>query len=221
VLLNKRTSKSNSAHHPPLITPWKPTKQQLSAAEGKTVPDVIAPHLRVLFCGINPGLYTAAVGHHFARPGNRFWPALFAAGFTDRLVSPFAERELLANGYGITNVVMRATATADQLTREELRVGGKQLAAKVARYKPAFLAVLGLGAYRAAWERAKAKIGPQEEPIGETVVWVLPNPSGLNAHYQAKELARLFGELKVAVDRLDSEDGYTLKELTARKNATT
>lgn len=221
MLHNKRTSKSNSAHHPPLITPWKPTKQQLSAAEGKTVPDVIAPHLRVLFCGINPGLYTAAVGHHFARPGNRFWPALFAAGFTDRLVSPFAERELLENGYGITNVVMRATATADQLTREELRVGGKQLAAKVARYQPAFLAVLGLGAYRAAWERAKATIGRQEETIGETVVWVLPNPSGLNAHYQAKELACLFGELKVAVDRLDSEDGYNLKELTERKNATT
>jgi double-stranded uracil-DNA glycosylase len=209
VLHNKRTSKSNSAHHPPLITPWKPTKQQLSAAEGKTVPDVIAPRLRVLFCGINPGLYTAAVGHHFARPGNRFWPALFAAGFTDRLVSPFAERELLENGYGITNVVMRATATADQLTREELRVGGKQLAAKVRRYQPAILAVLGLGAYRTGWERAKATIGRQEETISETVVWVLPNPSGLNAHYQAKELACLFGELKVAVDRLDSGDGYT------------
>lgn len=215
---NKRTSKSNSAHHPTLITPWKPNKQQLIAAEGKTVRDVIAPRLRVLFCGINPGLYTAAVGHHFARPGNRFWPTLFAAGFTDRLVSPFAERELLENGYGITNVVMRATATADQLTREELRAGGKQLAAKVARYKPAFLAVLGLGAYRAAWARAKATIGRQEETIGGTVVWVLPNPSGLNAHYQARELARLFGELKVAVDRIDSEDGYTLKELSERKN---
>ena len=182
---------------------------------------MIAPRLRVLFCGINPGLYSAAVGHHFARPGNRFWPALFAGGFTDRLVSPFAERELLENGYGITNVVMRATATADQLTREELRAGGKQLAAKVQRYKPAFLAVLGLGAYRAAWERTQATIGRQEETIGKTVVWVLPNPSGLNAHYQAKELARLFGELKVAVDRLDSEDGYALKELTERKNAPT
>jgi TDG/mug DNA glycosylase family protein len=204
-----------------LITPWKPTKQQLIAAEGKTVRDVIAPRLRVLFCGINPGLYTAAVGHHFARPGNRFWPALFAAGFTDHLVSPFAERELLENGYGITNVVMRATATADQLTREELRAGGKQLAGKVRRYKPAFLAVLGLGAYRAAWERAKAAIGRQEETIGETVIWVLPNPSGLNAHYQAQQLARLFGDLKIAVDRLDSEDGYALKELTERKNATT
>ena len=188
-----------------MIAPWKPTKQQLLAAEGKTVRDVIAPRLRVLFCGINPGLYTAAVGHHFARPGNRFWPALYAAGFTDHLVSPFDERELLQSGYGVTNVVMRTTATADQLTREELRAGGKKLVAKVGRHKPAFLAVLGLGAYRAAWQRPKAIIGRQEETIDETVVWVLPNPSGLNAHYQAKDLALVFGELKGAVDRLDSE----------------
>jgi TDG/mug DNA glycosylase family protein len=164
------------------------------------VPDVIAPGLRILFCGINPGLYTAAVGHHFARPGNRFWPALFAAGFTDRIVSPFDESELLKLGYGVTNVVQRATATADQLTREELRAGGRQLTAKVKRYKPAFLAVLGLGAYRSAWEQPKAVIGRQEPMIGETVVWVLPNPSGLNAHYQAQDLARVFTELKVAVD---------------------
>jgi TDG/mug DNA glycosylase family protein len=184
-----------------ITTPWKPTKEQLLAAAGKTVPDVIAPRLKVLFCGINPGLYTAAVGHHFARPGNRFWPALYAAGFTDTLVSPFAERELLRSGYGVTNVVMRTTATADELTREELRAGGKQLSAKVRRYKPAFLAVLGLGAYRTAWERPKAVIGRQDETLGETVIWVLPNPSGLNAHYQAKDLARLFSELKVAVDR--------------------
>jgi TDG/mug DNA glycosylase family protein len=170
-------------------------------AAGKTVPDVIAPDLRVLFCGINPGLYTAAVGHHFARPGNRFWPALFAAGFTDRLISPFDELELLALGYGVTNVVMRATATADELTREELRAGGKRLIAKVRRYRPAFLAVLGLGAYRAAWNQPKAVIGQQENRIAETTVWVLPNPSGLNAHYQAKDLARVFSELRVAVER--------------------
>ena len=163
------------------------------------MPDVIAPGLRVLFCGINPGLYTAAVGHHFARPGNRFWPALFAAGFTDRLVSPFDERELLEHGYGITNVVMRATTTADQLTREELQAGGKRLKAKVRRYKPAFLAVLGLGAYRTAWNQPKAVIGRQDERIDDTVVWVLPNPSGLNTHYQAKDLALVFGELKAAV----------------------
>jgi TDG/mug DNA glycosylase family protein len=185
----------------PLLTlPWKPTKQQLLAAEGKTVRDVIAPRLRVLFCGINPGLYTAAVGHHFARPGNRFWPALFAAGFTDRIVSPFDERELLQSGYGITNVVMRTTATADQLSREELREGGKQLVAKVRRYRPRVLAILGLGAYRTAWEKPKAVIGRQEETIGNTIVWVLPNPSGLNAHYQAADLARLFGELRAVVE---------------------
>jgi TDG/mug DNA glycosylase family protein len=183
-----------------IVKPWKPTKQQLLAAAGKTVPDIIAPRLRILFCGINPGLYTAAVGHHFARPGNRFWPALFAAGFTDRLVSPFDEHELLSSGYGITNVVRHATATADQLTREELRAGGKQLTAKVRRYQPTFLAVLGLGAYRTAWEQPQAVIGRQEKMIGKTVVWVLPNPSGLNAHYQANDLARLFGELKLAVD---------------------
>jgi TDG/mug DNA glycosylase family protein len=200
VLHNGVVSKSSKPNSNIInTTPWKPTKQQLLAAAGKTVPDVIAPGLRVLFCGINPGLYTAAVGHHFARPGNRFWPALFAAGFTDRLISPFDERELLKKGYGVTNVVMRATATADQLRSEELRSGGKRLAAKVKRYKPAFLAVLGVGAYRMAWDQRKAVIGCQEQTIRETVVWVLPNPSGLNAHYQAKDLARMFCELKAAV----------------------
>jgi TDG/mug DNA glycosylase family protein len=183
-----------------LPKPWKPTKEQLIAARDKTVPDVIAPGLRVLFSGINPGLYTAAVGHHFARPGNRFWPALFAGGFTDRLLSPFDERELLKTGYGITNLVMRTTATANELSADEMREGGRKLTNKVRRYKPEFLAVLGLGAYRAGFGEAKAQVGPQDRTIGETKIWVLPNPSGLNAHYQAKELARLFAELKAAVD---------------------
>ena len=182
-----------------MVKPWKPTKEQLIAAEGKTVADVIAPRLRVLFCGINPGLYTAAVGHHFARPGNRFWPALYAAGFTDRLLSPFDERELLKSGYGITNVVMRTTARADGLSREELSIGGQLLAAKVRRYRPRVLALLGLGAYRTAFEKPKAVIGRQEEMIAETIVWVLPNPSGLNAHYQPKDLGRLFSELNTKV----------------------
>ena len=186
-----------------MVKPWKPTKEQLIAAEGKTVADVIAPRLRVLFCGINPGLYTAAVGHHFARPGNRFWPALYAAGFTDRLVSPFDERELLKRGYGITNVVMRTTATADGLSREELRQGGQLLAAKVRRYQPQVLAILGLGAYRLAFEKPKAVIGRQEEMIGETLIWVLPNPSGLNAHYQAEQLGSLFAELRTAAEDRD------------------
>jgi len=191
-----------------LVKPWKPTKEQLIAAESKTVADVIAPRLRVLFCGINPGLYTAAVGHHFARPGNRFWPALHAAGFTDRLVSPFDEAELLKSGYGITNVVMRTTATADGLSREELHKGGQILAAKVRRYRPRFLAILGLGAYRTAFVKPRAVIGRQEEMIGETVIWVLPNPSGLNAHYQAKQLGNLFAELRTAVEVLDRNANY-------------
>jgi len=176
--------------------PWKPTREQLLAATEKTVRDVIAPNLHVLFCGINPGLYTAAVGHHFARPGNRFWPALYAAGFTDRLLSPFDESELLKSGYGITNVVMRTTASANQLTREEIIAGGEQLKAKVLSYQPRVLAVLGVGAYRTAFNQPKATIGQQPETIGETVLWVLPNPSGLNANYQAADLARLFRELK-------------------------
>lgn len=176
--------------------PWKPTKEQLLAATDKTVRDVIAPNLRVLFSGINPGLYTAAVGHHFARPGNRFWPALYAGGFTDRVLSPFDERELLKSGYGITNVVMRATASADQLMREEIVAGGERLRAKVLRYRPKVLAVLGVGAYRTAFNQPKASVGRQEDRIGDTVLWVLPNPSGLNANYQAPDLARLFRELR-------------------------
>lgn len=183
-----------------MTKPWKPTKEQLLAATEKTVRDVIAPNLRVLFCGINPGLYTAAVGHHFARPGNRFWPALHAGGFTDLVLSPFDERELLKSGYGITNVVMRTTATADQLTREEIIAGGEQLRAKVLRYQPRVLAVLGVGAYRTAFNRPKATIGRQPETIGNTILWVLPNPSGLNANYQAAALARLFRELKAFSD---------------------
>ena len=179
--------------------PWKPTKEQLLAATEKTVRDVIAPDLHVLFCGINPGLYTAAVGHHFARPGNRFWPALYAAGFTDRLLSPFDERELLKSGYGITNVVQRATATADLLTKDEIVAGGVRLRAKVLRYRPKVLAILGLGAYRTAFNQPKAIVGRQQDLIGNTVLWILPNPSGLNANYQPADLARLFRELKESV----------------------
>lgn len=175
--------------------PWKPTKAQLLAATKKTVRDVIAPDLCVLFCGINPGLYTAAVGHHFARPGNRFWPTLYAAGFTDRLLSPFDERELLKSGYGITNVVPRTTASADQLTKDEIVAGGERLRAKVLRFRPRVLAVLGLGAYRTAFNQPKASVGRQNDQMGNTVLWVLPNPSGLNANYQREDLARLFREL--------------------------
>ena len=178
----------------------KPSKEEILAAAGKSVRDVIAPQLSVLFCGINPGLYTAAVGYHFARPGNRFWPALYASGFTKRLLAPHEEHELLADGYGITNVVRRATATAEELSAEEYVEGGRRLASKVRRYRPMFLAVLGVGAYRTAFARPKAKLGLQPESIGKTSVWVLPNPSGLNAHYQPKDLARMFAELRRAVE---------------------
>jgi TDG/mug DNA glycosylase family protein len=178
----------------------KPSKEQLQAAAGRTVPDIIAPRLRVLFCGINPGLYTAAVGHHFARPGNRFWPALHAAGFTDRLFKPSEESELLVRGFGITNVVERATATAAELSAQEFIAGGRRLKAKVQRYRPRFLAVLGVGAYRTAFDRPKAQTGLQSEALGDTLIWVLPNPSGLNAHYQPADLARLFGGLRRAAE---------------------
>lgn len=176
----------------------RPTKADLLAAAGKLVPDVIAPGLRVLFCGINPGLYSAATGHHFARPGNRFWPTLHAAGFTPRLLRPWEEAELPPLGLGITNVVDRASAAADELSTDEVVAGGGALRAKVRRHAPRFLAVLGIGAYRVAFARPKAVIGPQPEPIGGTTVWVLPNPSGLNAHYGAKDLARVFRELRDA-----------------------
>lgn len=186
-------------------TGCKPTKEEITQAQGKVVPDVIAPGLQVLFCGINPGLYTAAVGHHFARPGNRFWPALYAAGFTDRLLSPFEEHALLKLGYGITNIVERATATAAELSAEEFVVGGRNLTAKVLRYHPRYVAVLGIGAYRTAFKQPAAVPGRQHQTIGSSVLWVLPNPSGLNAHYQPRDLARVFEELRIAAD--DDDDG--------------
>ena len=184
------------------MTPWKPSQEEILAAHGKTVPDVIAEDLRVLFCGINPGLYSGATGCHFARPGNRFWPALYAGGFTDRRLSPFEEWELIKSGYGITNVVRRATAAASELSNEELVKGGRALRRKVLRYRPQVLAVLGITVYRTAFDRPLAKLGLQEETIGETAIWVLPNPSGLNAHYQPKDLARLFRELRDAVEEV-------------------
>jgi len=177
--------------------PWRPTSEQVAAAEGASVPDVIADRLRVLLCGINPGLYSGAVGHHFARPGNRFWKTLHAAGFTDRVLSPFEERELLSLGLGITNLVDRATATADKLAAQELREGAGRLVRKVQRRQPAFVAFLGFGAYRTAFDRRDAAIGEQHDHrIGGTRVWLLPNPSGLNAHFQPDRLAEVFAELR-------------------------
>lgn len=185
---------------PVLPTPAgrRPTAAELAAAHGTTIPDVIAPDLRVLFCGINPGLWSAATGHHFARPGNRFWPAMHAGGFTPRLLRPTEEDTLPALGLGITDVVARATARADELTRDELRAGGAELTARVHRYRPRWLAVLGIGAYRTGFARPKATIGRQGETIGDTRIWVLPNPSGLNAHWTPAGLAQAFGQLREA-----------------------
>ena len=161
---------------------------------------MIAPGLLVLFCGINPGLYSGATGHHFARPGNRFWPTLYQAGFTPRVLHPSEERELLGFGYGITNLVARATATADELASEELVAGQRRLMSKVKRYQPKVIAVLGIGAYRTAFAQKAATLGKQPEPFAGAIVWVLPNPSGLNAHYQLTDLAEHFRALRQAIE---------------------
>ncbi|SNT62632.1 TDG/mug DNA glycosylase family protein [Asanoa hainanensis] len=181
--------------------PNRPTKADLAAAVHLTLPDVIAPELRVLFCGINPGLYSAATGHHFARPGNRFWPALHRAGFTDHQLDPAEQLSLLDAGLGITNIVDRASARADELTPAELVAGGVALAAKAEQWRPHWIAILGVTAYRAAFRRPKAKIGPQDDPAGPSRVWILPNPSGLNAHFQIADLAREFAHLRAASEQ--------------------
>ena len=179
----------------------KPTRADLLAAKNKTVRDVIAPGLRVIFCGINPGLYSGATGHHFARPGNRFWPTLHQAGFSPRLLHPSQEWELLTYGYGITNLVARATATADELSPDELVAGHRRLRFKVKRYRPRVVAVLGIGAYRTAFAQKIATLGTQPEQLANAVVWVLPNPSGLNAHYQLADLVEHFRDLRQWVER--------------------
>lgn len=179
-----------------LSAPWKPTKAQLLAAHDKRVPDLIAKDLIVLFVGINPGLYTAAIGRHFGRPGNRFWPALYASGFTPRLFSPFENSLLLDLKLGITNLVGRPTARADELTNDELRAGAKRLEAKVERWRPTVVAFVGIGPYRIVSGIKDASVGLQKDLFGGSHAWVLPNPSGLNAHYQPAALAQLFGDLR-------------------------
>ena len=183
----------------------RPTRAELEAANGRRVADLIAPDLRVLFCGINPSLYSAVVGHHFARPGNRFWPTLYRAGFTERLLAPSEERELLAAGFGITNVFPRASASAQTLSREDYRVGSAGLRRKLARYRPRLIAFLGIGAYRITAERPGAVVGPQDVPFEGILAWVLPNPSGLNAHYQLEQLVEVYRALaRVALSRRTS-----------------
>jgi len=159
---------------------------------------IMGPGLRVLFVGINPSLRSAEVGHHFARPGNRFWPALHLGGFTPTLMSPFDEQQLLNLGLGITNIVERATAGAAELTRDDLQAGAKRLRRKIKRYQPEWLAILGVGAYRVAFNQPDAKVGRQDQTIGSTRIWVLPNPSGLNAHYLVADLGAMFAQLNRA-----------------------
>jgi TDG/mug DNA glycosylase family protein len=183
--------------HPTLSTPWKPSKAQILAARNKVIPDLAAKNLIVLFAGINPGLYTAAVGRHFGRPGNRFWPALYGGRFTPRLFSPFEGSLLLDLGYGITNIVERATARADELTDDELRAGGRRLEAKVRRWCPTVVAFVGIHPYRVVSGIKDAGVGLQKPLFGGSHAWVLPNPSGLNAHYLPAVLSRLFGEVRV------------------------
>jgi TDG/mug DNA glycosylase family protein len=178
-----------------VATPWRPTTSQLEAAKDARLRDVIADDLDVLFCGINPSLYSAAVGHHFARPGNRFWPALWRGGFTDRLWSPFDDRDLPKFGCGITNIAPRATRAAEELSPDELIAGAKSLATKVKRRRVKVLAVLGVTAFRTGFAR-DAKLGLQPERISDPAVWILPNPSGLNAHFTVESLGTLFAELR-------------------------
>jgi TDG/mug DNA glycosylase family protein len=173
--------------------------QEAALAAGKTVADLIQPGLRVLFCGINPGLYSAITGYHFARPGNRFWPALHRSGFTERLLAPAEEQELLSYGLGITNLVARTTASAAELAPDEIIAGGELLRAKVERYAPHVVAVLGISAYRTAFRQPKAQLGRQPAGLGAAQLWVLPNPSGLNAHYTPAALAQVFAEFREAI----------------------
>ncbi|WP_433497215.1 mismatch-specific DNA-glycosylase [Sphaerimonospora sp. CA-214678] len=173
----------------------RPTKADLAAARNATIDDVIGPGLDVLFCGINPGLYSAATGHHFARPGNRFWPALHLSGLVPRRLEPYEQHLLPSYGLGITNLVARATARADELSPEEFRAGAERLRVLLTEIRPRLVAFAGVTAYRHAFARPRAVIGPREETIGGIAVHVLPNPSGLNAHWTlpgiAEEMARL------------------------------
>lgn len=189
----------------PLVarTPPAPTRAELAAAAGATIPDVIGPDMAVLFCGINPGLYSAATGRHFARPGNRFWPALHRGGFTHRQLHPSEQDELAALGLGITNLVGRATARADELSPDELTAGAQALVVKARRLRPRWVAVLGVTAYRIGFARPKARPGPQAETLGDVRLWVLPNPSGLNAHYTVDTLASAFAELRAVTGSAD------------------
>jgi TDG/mug DNA glycosylase family protein len=168
----------------------------VAVTAAQPVPDVVGPDLDVLFCGINPSLRSAETGHHFARPGAARARSGCPAGLTPRRLAPDEDAELLRYGLGVTNLVARPSRTAAELSREELRDGGEALAALVSRYRPRVLAVLGVTAWRWAFERPKAVLGRQPERIGGVDTWVAPNPSGLNAHHQLPDLARLYAQLR-------------------------
>jgi len=161
----------------------------------KPLPDVVSEDLLILFCGINPSLTSAREGHHFVRPGNRFWPALYESGLTPVRLSAQQDARLLEFGLGSTNLVDRPTRTAAELSGAELEGGGRALERSVERWRPRVVAVVGITAYRKAFARPDAGLGLQPETLAGRPLWVLPNPSGLNAHYQLPDLARLFAEL--------------------------
>jgi double-stranded uracil-DNA glycosylase len=177
----------------------RPSKVELESARGRVISDVLGPNVDAVFVGINPGLWSGAVGHHFARPGNRFWKALHRSGFTDRLLSPLEDASLLDRNLGVTNLVARTTASASELSAEELRRGAQRLGERLAPLRPRIVAVLGIGAYRTGFDRPRATLGPQEEDLGSSRLWVLPNPSGLNAHYQLDDLVERFRTLRAAL----------------------
>jgi TDG/mug DNA glycosylase family protein len=176
-----------------------PSKAELEDARGRTIPDVLGPGLDVVFVGINPGLWSGAVGHHFARPGNRFWKALHGSGFTDRLLAPNEDATLLERNLGLTNLVARTTARADELSADEIRRGAVELEERLAPLRPRFVAVLGIGVYRTGFGRRDAALGLQEQDLGGSRLWVLPNPSGLNAHHQLDDLTDRFRALRATV----------------------
>jgi double-stranded uracil-DNA glycosylase len=185
-----------------MTTCSRPTPADVEAARNRTIPDVLPEPgavFGVLFCGINPGLYSAATGWHFARPGNRFWPALHLSGFTPRLLAPCEQDQLPDFGLGITNLVARATAQASELDAAELRAGRDHLAALVRRHRPRIVAIAGVTAYRTAFGQPRAGTGPQPDRLAGARLWVLPNPSGLNAHWSLATIAAAFAQVRAAV----------------------
>lgn len=186
--------------------PSRPTRDELEAARGREIRHVLARDLALVFVGINPGLWSGATGHHFAKPGNRFWPTLHRSGFTDRQLAPHEDVLLPRYALGVTNLVGRTTARADELTDDEIRDGARALARRLRPYRPRTVAVVGVGAFRLGFERPKAGIGPSDVELAGARVWALPNPSGLNAHYQLDDLARVFAELRVELGLPDRRE---------------